>query len=404
MAFFKGRDQLVMCLEEAKRPEDKKGIKAEIEVGDFLRKNLLEDTYVIAQPEIGELQPDFLIISPRFGYKLIEVKNMNINYIEKAMSNGLLKTKYKTINPFSQVKTYLEPLKNFIMSNSLNATTDPYRDISYCVIHKGFSEREFKEKFSKQIDKWEKKEINDYFKYHLFYKEMSQSNNLEEVLEKAAKFQNRERYLHPRQLSEIANSIKSSCTNRQDDEYYEKIQEHEEMIAKVSEKLNDISESGTKKKKKPIALMLVGLMLVTAIGFVYLNQNDFFDGERVYLLSGESQSNESNNTLPARNISSQSNTTPVKKINTGDTTLTFSAIDDKNVGEKVDMQARVDKFFHHNQSGVKFLTLNDGTGDLEAVIFKDTKVPYIEKGKTYRFIGEVQYYNGNIELKITEVR
>lgn len=117
MAIFNGREALVKSLSEAKRPEDRKGLEGEIRIGDILAKYLPSNTYIIAQPNIGEMQPDFLIISPEFGFRIIEIKNFNIRYINKVHSNGLLVTEYDHRNPLNQVKQHVQALSNYLVSN-----------------------------------------------------------------------------------------------------------------------------------------------------------------------------------------------------------------------------------------------------------------------------------------------
>jgi aspartyl/asparaginyl-tRNA synthetase len=75
------------------------------------------------------------------------------------------------------------------------------------------------------------------------------------------------------------------------------------------------------------------------------------------------------------------------------------------IGDHVKVQASVARFYFDDDSGTKFLTLTDGKQSLDAVIFKDTKVPYLHEGDTLVFEGYIQSsrdLNG-VELKVTDI-
>jgi hypothetical protein len=117
MAIYLGKEQLQNSLHLAKRQEDIKGINGEIRVGDLLDQYLPDDTYLIAQPEIGNYQPDFLIISPRYGFRIIEVKNISLSSISNIQSNGNLATRYGSRNYLNQVRAHVDDLKSYLLSN-----------------------------------------------------------------------------------------------------------------------------------------------------------------------------------------------------------------------------------------------------------------------------------------------
>jgi hypothetical protein len=162
MAIFVGREQLIDSLIAAQRTQDKIGLEGEIKVGDLLANFLPNDTYLIAQPEIGESQPDFLVISPSFGFRLIEVKNLRLNSIQSVQSNGWIGTTFGNRSPLSQVRSHVEELKNYLISNHAYLG-DPYKMIGYCVVYAGFSKVEFENKFRQVIDSWSSEHKNDFF-------------------------------------------------------------------------------------------------------------------------------------------------------------------------------------------------------------------------------------------------
>lgn len=63
----------------------------------------------------------------------------------------------------------------------------------------------------------------------------------------------------------------------------------------------------------------------------------------------------------------------------------------------------VESFYYDNSSGNKFLKLNVDGFTFDAIIYEDTKAPYINEGENYTFYGVTQEYGGQIELKITVV-
>lgn len=380
MAILKGKAELLKSLQEAKRPQDSKGLEAEIKVGDILSKYLPEDTYIIAQPEIGELQPDFLIIDPNFGFRLVEVKNINIKNIEGVLSNGVLRTSFGNRNPLSQVKSHVEGLKNYLVANySHLGLGDPYKSIGYCVIHLGFSKRSFEYKFANQINNWTSEDRRDFFKYHLFSEQLD--SGIVKAIERATKFRVGGYILTDKILMEIVESIKVSHIKRDEDGYFKRFDEHEEKIALVNAELNQIKESmqtyQTNRKQEDMRVQkknfsfliypIIGFLLI--IGFMVFTALDNDEIRKESVLSS------------------------------------FESLDERTE-DYIEVQAKVTRFYYDSNSGTKFLTLSDGEREMEAVIFKDTKVPFIEEGDTYIFEGYLQLtknQKGN-ELRITSIQ
>ena len=382
MAIFKGRDELIKSLQEAKRNQDKKGLEAEIKVGDILRKYLPESTYIIAQPDIGELHPDFLIIDPEYGFRLVEVKNININNIDGILSNGVLQTRFGNRNPLTQVKSHVDGLKNYLIANYPNlGLGDPYKSIGYCVIHLGFSKRSFEYKFAKQLNTWSAEDKRDYFKYHLFSEQLD--SGIVNAIERATKFYVKGNSLTNNAKMEIVEGIKVSHSKIDEDGYFERFNEHEEKIALVNAELNQIKESMQsyqikskqeemiveKKRNKFTFLIYPTIVALFIIGFIVFKA---LDGE---------------------------------EFRTEKVLSSFESLDERTESY-IEVQAKVTRFYYDSNSGTKFLTLSDGELEMEAVIFKGTKVPFIEEGDTYVFEGYIQHtkdQKGN-ELKITGIQ
>jgi hypothetical protein len=94
-----------------------RGIEGEISVANLLEKYLPSDTFIISHPEIGKFEPDFLIISPRYGFRIIEVKNWNIGYIDKVQSNGKYTINNRSANPLVQVRKHVDDLNHYLSSS-----------------------------------------------------------------------------------------------------------------------------------------------------------------------------------------------------------------------------------------------------------------------------------------------
>lgn len=382
MAIFKGRDELIKSLQEAKRPQDKKGLEAEINVGDVLSKYLPENTYIIAQPNIGELHPDFIIINPNYGFRLVEVKNIKLNNINDVLSNGVLQTNFGNINPLTQVKSHVDRLKNYLVANHSNlGLGDPYKSIGYYVIHLGFSRKSFEYKFANQLKNWSLEERRDYFKYHLFSEQLE--SGIAEVIEKATKFQVRGFSLSERVQMKIVENMKVSNIQGNEEGYFERFNEYDEKIALVNAELTQLKENmqtyqinneqidkRVKKQRNKYPLLiypLIGALFI--IGFLVIK-------------GLEDDGNSKGNILSS-----------------------FESMEEKTEGY-IEVHAKVTRFYYDSDSGTKFLTLSDGEMEMEAVIFKDTKVPFISEGDEYTFEGYLQQGNNQIgnEIKITGIQ
>jgi len=89
---------------------------------------------------------------------------------------------------------------------------------------------------------------------------------------------------------------------------------------------------------------------------------------------------------------------------TNDVLKSFSNLE-RYIGDYIKLQAKVKRFYYDAESGTKFLTLSDGWHEIEAVIFKNTKVPYIKEGELYLLEGFIQLSKEekDIELKVIKI-
>ena len=398
---------------KAIRLSDQKGMSAELEVANKLKEYLPADTYIISQPKIGSLQPDFLVISPQYGFRLIEVKNFRLDYIDAVLSNGVLKTRYKNINPIGQVQSHVEALRNFLLSNFKSIFPDDiYREIGYCVIHIGFTQETFGKKFNQTIGQWSQREQQDFFKHHLFGDQLNRS--IESLLKKATKFPYHKHSLKPSDIHAIVESIQISDTYKDNLDYVELKQEQDQVRQYVSdefekmkkelESLRNEKAQGTGNDKEIAALKnewedyknqqsketqppqkknksfmgIIALGAAIAIGaFIF-----FINTETPETVQDTDQAQE------------QTKESPVK----------ISDFENR-IGDTVEIDGKVEHFFYHSDSGTKFLTLSDASDSVEAVIFRDTEVPFVNEGSTYSFKGYIQETpdGSSVELVITGI-
>lgn len=72
-------------------------------------------------------------------------------------------------------------------------------------------------------------------------------------------------------------------------------------------------------------------------------------------------------------------------------------------GNLVKVVAKVEAFSYDNSNGNKYLQLKVDSHTIDAIIFKETEVPYINKGEIYTFRGMTGEYDGQITFRITWV-
>lgn len=350
MAIYFGKEQLEHSLKLAKRQEDIKGIQGEIKVGNLLDQYLPDDTYLIAQPEIGNYQPDFLVISPRYGFRIIEVKNLSLNGISNIQSNGNFVTRYGSRNYLNQVRAHVDDLKSYLLSNH-PYLGDPHKMIGYCVLYVGFSKSDFERKFEVQIDSWDENHTNDYFKYHLFLDQLN--GHIDRIIGNSSKFPtNKNTPLTAPRIKEIANNVKIGETQLSED-------------SKSDSELEEPFYSNEPQKVRPNSNKK-GLWVFVSLFLVVLT------AVAMYLT-----------------------------IFSSDVT-TLNQLED-NIGEVITVEAEVTDFYYDEGSKIKFLTIRDKTGAADAIIFEGVKVPYITEGEVYTFTGEIKKYEGNVEIRVESV-
>lgn len=341
MAIYLGKEQPQNSLRLAKRQEDIKGIEGEIKVGDLLDQYLPDDTYLIAQPEIGNYQPDFLVISPRYGFRIIEVKNHSLKGNSNIQSNGNFTTRYGSRNYLNQARAHVDDLKSYLLSNH-PYLGDTHKMIGYCVLNIGFTRGDFERKFEIQIKSWDEAHTQDFFKYHLFIDQLS--GHVDSVLAQTTKFPNsRLTSLTTPRIKEIASNLKIGEVKIQRDSETE---------------IDSTPNDGTKGKHRKWWLVGV-LFILLALPITYFA-----------LLSSDS--------------------------------ISLSNVEN-HIGTSISIEAKVTSFYYDEKSKTKLLTIQNDTGSIDSVIFDDVKVPYINEGETYEFVGVVQEYNGEVQLQVKSV-
>ena len=375
MAKFIGRNELINSLNKIIRIEDKRGIEGEIRVGDELSKQLPQEVNIISQPEIGHYQPDFLILSENLGFRIIEVKNYSIENINKVHSNGTLVIgRNKRINPLEQVKKHVDGLSSYILSNH-SSIKDPYKLIGYCIVHVGFDKVSFEQRFKQDINHWSAEQKRNFFRHHIFIDELKQ--NIMQRLADATRFSLKNEYVLTNEfIQEMVSSIKigdyqpnneviESLNSLNDS--VQSLKEEIQSISQVVHSKNDFGNIHPTRHKKSGKWLLGLIILFLIIGISYYISISLNGGSNDLIITDLSQ------------------------------------LDNKEKNSLISIQAKVSRFIFDEASGTKFLILTDGKNEMNAIIFKNTKVPFIAEGHVYVFEGELQEYNGEIELKVNHV-
>lgn len=359
-----------------------KGLKGELQVGILLAKYLPSNTYVIAHPAIGKYDPDFLIISPEYGFRLVEVKNWNIENIREINSNGAIKINNSLQNPFKQVKNHAEEFSGYIHSLRIPALKDPYRTIGHAVIYLGFT----REQLYPKMANWGSANKDDFLKFHIFVDQLGDDLNL--LLRKANKFnaENYHRIFTDQVLKQILNNITVSTDITSDEvqELNTKLKEFDSKLSSVETKIRNLQQSSEQKrfeqfsmpesppkiKKNKHGFYISILILVTIISL-----GSFF--------------------MYQRNMEGSEDNFYYENVN--------HLIDQSEPGSYVELQAQLVKFTFDQKSGTKFLILSDGENTIDGVVFKGKEIPYLNEGDTYVFKGKVNDYEGNTEIVVDNV-
>ncbi|QJX80950.1 NERD domain-containing protein [Priestia megaterium] len=446
MAQFLGREQLESTLHSSMdlSHSDIKGLEGELKVGDLLAKHLPDDTYVIAHPSIGKYDPDFLIISPRYGFRLLEVKNWNINNISNVYSNGAMRiaSNDQTRNPLNQVKKHIDEFNGYLKSLKISSLRDSYKLVGFGVIHIGFKKSDMQQK----ISNWNSMNRESFFKHHLFADQLG--NNLDYLLEKATKYPYYDRrvMLSPTTLKQIVESVTISdeITYDNSQEVSDKLNKFDEKIAKLEKHIETIKNGnseeikvtiplppvttepviknpvktegsrqgrGKQKKSKLKSFIPAAVLAVLGIGAVWFFlpsvKSDTTKPTEVAQTTKKTKEapdkQDIQNEQPVNsNIKEQDNTTEPTVSNPTYTNVS-DLITNASLGDYVELKATVQQFTYDQGSGTKFIILSDGQTQVDAVIFKGTDVPFINQGETYTFKGEYNEYKGKKELIVNSV-
>ncbi|MFC6040536.1 NERD domain-containing protein [Paenisporosarcina macmurdoensis] len=407
MAIFIGRDMLLDQLNQTsnRNTNELKGLRGEFEVGDLLAKHLPEDTFVISQPMIGKYEPDILVISPRYGFRIIEVKNWSFNSIKNVHSNGVFTILNKTDNPLQQVRKHVDDLRGYLVSNHPHLI-DPYKLIGYSVIHYGFN-REDMEKFVKT---WDERNAKDFLKFHLFKDDLN--SQLDTRLALAAKFRNdgmQVRWIEDIVTnirnsqsklteSDITHLIRSDEMDRTAKEIRELANQTKQMVIEQKQQNNNanvVKPTRQKVNNKPNPnakralfelLFIVVSIAAVAIFFVSYSGSD----DDAPMLSNKYEETEMEYYAEVVEPGAYTNS---------DIQEAFLSKDNY-----VRVDANVLSFRFDNTSGTKFLELEVGDYIFDAVVSSDIEIPYLNVDEEYRFYGITNDYNGSLELDITSIK
>ncbi|WP_102029159.1 nuclease-related domain-containing protein [Salirhabdus sp. Marseille-P4669] len=395
MGKFIGRDMLLDHLDQVSRitKNEMKGLQGEIAVGDLLTKYLPDDTYIIAQPVIGKYEPDFLVISPRYGFRLIEVKNWSINSINNITSNGNFSIASDKQTPLSQLRKHVDNLKSYLNDNFPHLG-NYHTYIGYVNIQYGFTKREIDE----FTNEWSAVGKSDFLKYHIFSDELN--GQLDERLKNATKFKSSK--IPIKHIEDIVKSVRIS--NRvltesdikiliQSEQIEQNVKELKEMNEQTKKLLKEIQSNNDEfyshgsnkntntrnapKKGKPwlwVIGIIVFVILIAGFSIFYFNDKHEARG---------------NSSIDSSYYNDGIYTDPRKAL--------------KNKDNALKVEAKVKSFYYDESSGNKFLKLESNGFTYAAIIYKGTKTPYINEGDTYIFYGLTQEYNGEMELRINNI-
>jgi len=403
MAKFIGRDMLLNQLNQAtyRNTNELKGLRGEFEVGDLLAKHLPEDTFVISQPMIGKYEPDILVISPRYGFRIIEVKNWSFNPIQNVHSNGVFTILNKTDNPLQQVRNHVADLRGYLISNHPHLI-DPYKLIGYSVIHYGFNRGDM-EKFVKT---WDERNAKDFLKFHLFKDDLN--SQLDSRLALAAKFRNDG--MQVRWIEDIVTNIRNSQSKLTESDITHLIRSDE--MDKTAQEIRDLANQ-TKQMFEEQKSINSSTVLKTPVQKVTYTPKKAM-GSGLYLLMAvvvcvgivavdKLSTSDLNDDYDSSYISEDF--VEISELPYMDGTYMYERVPDAFTGPDHDVavDAKVINFSIDGDSGVKFLELEAEGFIFNAVIFKDEEVPFINEMEVYRVFGTTNEYNGAIELQITNI-
>jgi hypothetical protein len=233
-----------------------KGLSAELNVGNLLEKYLPGDTYVIAHPQIGRYDPDFLVISPRYGFRIIEVKNWDPSNISAFQSNGSINFKnQESANPMGQVKKHRDELWDYLRTsfNISNATVD------CLVLHYGMT----KDKFQNDFDKnWNP----DFYRNTIFRDQLNE--DIDKVLRNSPKVYSKG--IGTYAIEQIVNSVVISENIFNVEKLTEELSK-ERKQNKTYEK-----EQGTVKK---LVYVVIAMLIVMTVGIYKIMPSDSTQGQ-----------------------------------------------------------------------------------------------------------------------------
>lgn len=346
------------------------GDSAEYIVTQKLIELLPNDTIVVACPQIGKYDPDLLVLSPRYGIRVIEVKNWSLAGIVNARTNGFIEFRnHSTHNPMQQAKAHCEGILRFL-EREFPQYYNGKAPIGYIVIYAGFTRIQLENKFIQFSG------ADEYWKHHLALDELE--SGIDNRLCKAAKFprsisqKNIEDVLEVVQYREHfateTSILQTEMESRLEflDKKIEQISEHR-SLKRLNEELSDtldlVHANNSPKRKKPLFLSAILIFIIMVVSIIlYYNNLRFND---VQIESIEKISN--------------------------------------HIGQTLSVNGTCQNFYYDNNSGTKYFNLTIGKENIQAVVFKNTKTPFIIEGEQYEVTGQVQEYKGKIQIIVEKV-
>ena len=379
-----------------------KGLSGELAVAEALEKLLPKDTTIIIHPQIGITEPDILVVSPRYGFRIIEVKTWNIGSVNYADKSWNYECMDKTIRLMQQLKFHAEELNKFL-GNILNR--DTYKQVGFMIIQYGFTEEEFIEKF---CQKWSKDDINEYKEFCLFSNDMNK--NIDNNLKNAIKYHPPltfsteilnhciEKITETTQVTQIINISQSRPTididemlNRHSNGEWTKATKNFDAAKKKINFNQNVKQTENKRKKTNKIIIAIVLLVIVA-GAI-----------SIFLLSNKTTNEQ--NKQPQQQEQTQEIEQVTENINavaydSASNQAYYSFTEAEN--KQVIITGTVENFYYN---GYKLFTIIiDQQNKIKGYIPANTQnIPYLEDGAKYKFKGKIETYEGELEIVINEV-
>lgn len=222
---------------------------------------------------VGRYEPDFLVLSTTFGIRLLEVKNISLDSIQKSKTNGLLVFRNDSLaNPMQQAKIQTNSVIQ-LLERELPQHFSGKAPVGYLVVHTGFTRQEFERKFPQLSG------VTDYWRHHIMIDEFK--TDLVERLHNSAKFVRR---VSPMLIEDVLNLVKLQEDQLSDASLVKLEMETrlEYLEKKFEEKLNVVTDNSNRKNPLPIknsmiktvvSVLILVLLLIGVVRWYALHDN-----------------------------------------------------------------------------------------------------------------------------------